>query len=131
MASTVKLLENLLNYCAVKNKVIANNIANVQTENYKRQDVTFKNLLNENVNSLLKTTEPKHLPAINSTSDSDSNFEIIYDDSSDNTSGINNVSIEHEMSELAENTLRFKFASKKVGDYYKTLQNVIRGGGKL
>lgn len=131
MASTVKLLENLLNYCAVKNKVIANNIANVQTENYKRQDVTFKNLLNENVNSLLKTTEPKHLPAINSTSDSDPNFEIIYDDSSDNTSGINNVSIEHEMSELAENTLRFKFASKKVGDYYKTLQNVIRGGGKL
>lgn len=129
MASTVKLLENLLNYCVVKNKVIANNIANVQTENYKREDVTFKNLLNENVNSLLKTTESKHLPAINSTFDKDPNFEIVYDDSSDNTSGINNVSIEREMSELAENTLRFKFASKKVGDYYKTLQRVIKGGG--
>ncbi|MEG8945605.1 flagellar basal body rod protein FlgB [Rosettibacter firmus] len=130
MSSTVKLLENLLNYCAIKNKVIANNIANIQTENYKREDVSFKNLLKENTDSILKTTNNKHLPAINTTQDSNPVFEIIYDESSDNTSGINNVNIEKEMAELAENTLRFKFASKKIGDYYRTLQNVIRGGGR-
>jgi len=128
--STVKLLENLLNYCVVKNKVIANNIANVQTENYKREDVSFKSLLKENSDAILKTTNSKHLPAINSTQDNNPDFEIIYDESSENVSGINNVNIEKEMSELAENTLRFKFASKKVGDYYKTLQNVIRGGSR-
>jgi len=128
--STVKLLENLLNYCVVKNKVIANNIANVQTENYKREDVSFKSLLKENSDAILKTTNSKHLPAIKSTQDNNPDFEIIYDESSENVSGINNVNIEKEMSELAENTLRFKFASKKVGDYYKTLQNVIRGGSR-
>jgi hypothetical protein len=46
-------------------------------------------------------------------------------------SGINNVNIEKEMSELAENTLRYKFASRKVGDYYRTLQKVIKGGGQI
>lgn len=130
MSSTVKLLENLLNYCAIKNKVIANNIANIQTENYKREDVSFKNLLKENTDSILKTTNNKHLPAINTTQDSNPVFEIVYDESKDNTSGINNVNIEKEMAELAENTLRFKFASKKIGDYYRTIQNVIRGGGR-
>ncbi|MEJ5350776.1 MAG: flagellar basal body rod protein FlgB [Melioribacteraceae bacterium] len=129
--STIKLLENLLNYCVVKNKVIANNIANVHTENYKREDVSFKSLLKENSDAILKTTNSKHLPAINSTQDENPAFEIVYDESSENISGINNVNIEKEMSELAENTLRFKFASKKVGEYYKTLQTVIRGGGKI
>lgn len=129
--STIKLLENLLNYCVVKNKVIANNIANVHTENYKREDVSFKSLLKENSDTILKTTNSKHLPSINSTQDENPDFEIVYDESSENISGINNVNIEKEMSELAENTLRFKFASKKVGEYYKTLQTVIRGGGKI
>lgn len=130
MSSTVKLLENLLNYCALKNKVIANNIANVNTENYKREDVSFKNLLNENTNSLLKTTENRHISSFNSSLSNDPQFKIVIDESEDNVSGINNVNIEREMSELAENTLRFKFASKKIGDYYRTLQNVIKGGSR-
>jgi flagellar basal-body rod protein FlgB len=45
-------------------------------------------------------------------------------------SGINNVNIEKEMSDLAENTLRFKFATKKVAEYYKTIQNVLGEAGK-
>ncbi len=130
MSSTIKLLENLLNYCTIKNKVIANNIANVNTENYKREDVSFKNLLKENSESILKTTNIKHLPSINTVQGDNPEFQIIYDESSENISGINNVNIEKEMAELAENTLRFKFASKKFGDYYRTLQNVIRGGGR-
>ena len=51
------------------------------------------------------------------------------DESEEMVSGSNNVNIEREMSELAENTLRFKFASKKVGEYYRSMQNVIKGGG--
>lgn len=128
MPSSIKLLTNLLDYCTEKNKVIAKNIANIGTENYQRQDVVFKDILMENSNSLLKKTNPKHLD-INPNPEGASKFEYINDNSSEMDSGINNVNIEREMSELAENTLRFKFASKKVGDYYKTLQKVIKGGG--
>ncbi len=131
MENSIKLLENLLDYCAVKNKVISNNIANIQTENYKREDVEFKNLLEENSNTLLRTTESKHLRSLNDPFDRQNRFRIVTDDTTESLSGINNVNIEQEMAELAENTLRFKFASKKVSEYYKMIQKVISGGGRI
>ena len=44
-------------------------------------------------------------------------------------SGVNNVDIDKEMSDLAENSLSFKFASRRIGDYFKLIQEVIKGGG--
>ena len=124
--SSVKLLENLLGYCTEKNRVIAKNISNIGTENYQRQDVVFKEMLNESSNSLLRRDNSKHLAGISSSPES-SKFEYVTDQSESMDSGINNVNIEREMSELAENTLRYKFAAKKVGDYYRNLQKVIKG----
>ncbi|MBA4406884.1 flagellar basal body rod protein FlgB [bacterium] len=131
MPTSVKLLQNLLDYCAVKNKTIAKNISNIGTENYKREDVVFKNLLDENVNSFLKTTEGKHIANPQAINNQDPKFDHVYDESDNMESGVNNVNIDKEMSELAENTLRYKFASRKVGDYYRSIQSVIKGGGQL
>ena len=44
-SSGIKTLEKFIDYCAVKNKVISKNIANIGTENYRRQDVDFKTCL--------------------------------------------------------------------------------------
>ena len=41
------------------------------------------------------------------------------------------MDIDQEMSELAANSIQFRFASRKIGDYYRNLQNVIKGGGKF
>lgn len=127
MQSTgIKNLEKFIEYCSVKNKVISKNIANIGTENYKRQDVNFKEVL-ENIGQM-RTTNPKHLklPELNQ-----EDFEVSKDKSLDNTSGVNNVDIDKEMSELAANSIQFRFASKKIGDYYRNIQDVIKGGGKL
>jgi len=126
MASSVKLLQNLLDYCSEKNRVVARNISNIGTEGYQRKDVVFKEILNDSSNSLLRSSNSKHLSGITE-SPSNSKYEYITDKNDSMDSGINNVNIEREMSELAENTLRFKFASRKVGDYYKNLQKVIKG----
>ena len=125
-SSGIKNLEKFIDYCSVKNKVISKNIANIGTENYKRQDVNFKEVLNSV--GEMKATNSKHLklPEINQ-----DNFEISKDKSLENTSGINNVDIDKEMSELATNSIKFRYASRKKGDYYRGLQNVIKGGGKL
>lgn len=130
MPETVKILQNLLDYCTVKNKVIAKNIANIGTENYKREDVVFKDLLTNNVNSLLKTTSNKHIAGLNSESSNHPQFEFIENQSKDMDSGVNNVNIDKEMTDLAENTLRYKFASKKVSEYYKVVQNVLSEASK-
>jgi flagellar basal-body rod protein FlgB len=130
MTSSVKLLQNLLNYCSEKNRVIAKNISNIGTENYKRQDVLFKEVLNESSNSIIKTTNQKHLGGTQTISENSSTFEYTEDKNEEMISGENNVNIEKEMSELAENALRYKFASRKVGDYYRNLQSVIKSGGQ-
>jgi flagellar basal-body rod protein FlgB len=126
-SETIKSLEKFIDYCSTKNKVISKNIANIGTENYKRQDVDFKSILSENMGQM-KATNPKHLKL---TQNNKPEFEISKDNSLDNVSGVNNVDIDQEMSELAANSLQFRFASRKIGDYYRGLQNVIRGGGKL
>lgn len=131
MASSVKLLSNLLDYCTEKNRVIAKNISNLATEGYQRQDVIFKDVLNETSNSLMKVSNSKHITSMQNPTAGNGKFEYVNDESTEMVSGINNVNIEREMSELAENTLRFKFASKKLGDSYRSMQNVIKGGGRL
>ena len=46
-SGTISTLDKALNYSAAKQKVISQNIANVDTPNYKAKDVRFKASLNE------------------------------------------------------------------------------------
>ncbi len=123
--STINLLENFAGYCALKNKVIAQNIANVGTENYRRQDVVFKDVLNENMSSILKTSDDRHIGVSESGNIPD--YQVVTDPGNNNDSGVNNVDIDKEMSDLAVNNLNFQFATKKIGDYFKNIQMVIKG----
>lgn len=124
---TIKLLEKFIDYCSVKNKVISKNIANIGTENYKREDVSFQEMLDTKLKQL-RTTNKKHISFLPIEGNQ---FQVYKDKGMENVSGVNNVDIDKEMSELASNALLFKFSSKKIGDYYRGLQNVIKGGGKL
>jgi flagellar basal-body rod protein FlgB len=125
-SSNIKLLENVLDYSSLKNKVISKNIANIGTEGYRKEDVNFNDFLSQSINNLT-TTNSKHLEGIKVSSDL--NFQISNSNDSEMSSGINNVDIDTEMANLAENTLLFKFASKKIGGHFRNLQNVIKGGG--
>lgn len=124
--SNIKLLENFISYCSLKNKVISKNIANIGTEDYNRQDVVFKTLLTENLNAAVKTTDSKHFGS----PELSKNVEIVVDKTKTEFTGINNVDVDQEMAELAENQIRFKFASRKLNSYFRTLQGVIKGGGQ-
>ena len=124
--SDIKLLENLINYCSVKNNVISKNIANIGTQDYNREEVIFKDILSSEINSNLKATNGRHMSS-GENSDPQNLLEIIADKNTGMVSGINNVDIEKEMADLAENTLQFKFAARKIGNYYKNLQKVIKG----
>ncbi len=126
-SSNIRLLENLLDYTSVKNKVISKNISNIGTEGYQREDVKFNALLKENLSNQMKVTEPQHFGSQQFVQGSE--FNIVNDDDGQIYSGVNNVDIDKEMSDLAENSLSFKFASRRIGDYFKLIQEVIKGGG--
>ena len=55
-------------------------------------------------------------------------FQIVDDNEHNSVSGINNVDIDKEMSDLAQTTLLYRFTTRKIGDYFKSIQTVIKGG---
>jgi flagellar basal-body rod protein FlgB len=127
-AENIKSLENFIRFCSVRNKVINKNIANVETKNYKREEVTFKDMLEGNISSSLRTTNGKHIGR-NIADGVPEDFQIVEDKSEEAVSGVNNVNIDSEMADLADNSLKFKFAAKKIGSYYRDLQSVIKSRG--
>ena len=125
--NTIKSLENLISLTSLRQKVIAKNIANINTEYYKREEVTFDEFLQSVMTATMKKTNEKHFGSSLSPELKDMNLSVIEDPKSDFNSGINNVNIDREMSDLAENQILFKFASQKIGNYFKSIQSVIKG----
>ncbi len=125
MPSEIKLLQDFASYCAQRNKIISQNIANIGTENYHSQDVVFKNVLNDNMNSYLKIADG--LQPAEPDNNSTPPYQIITDNSKDNVSEVNNVDIDKQMANLAQNQLNFSFAANKIGDYFKDIDSVIKG----
>lgn len=126
--SNIKLLENYAGYCADRAKLINENIANAATKNYKTKDISFQDMMDSEMNSNLKTTNKNHFKM--------SNLEVDYknkisrsDEILEDAIGNNNVQIDNEMVKMAENSIKFKFASRKISNHYKDMQRVIKGGG--
>ena len=109
-----KALERLLDYSSLKHKIIGQNIANANTKNYQRRDVEFKKLLANDIKSLSKSSK--------------SQLEVNIDEESPIISEGHNVDVNREMADLAQNSIMFKFASKKLNGYYQAIQSVIKGG---
>jgi len=124
--SNINLLEKFINYTAERSKLINQNIANTSTKNYHSKDLSFQDIMDKELNNSLKTDNSKHIQIENTTIDYKNNI-IESSEILDDQIGYNNVEIDKEMVKLAENTIKFKFASKKIGGYYKELQKVIKG----
>ena len=124
--AVINKLENFIDFCSARNKIISKNIANVGTKNYNREEVNFRDVLDTEKSNVTMKDNPKFIE-LQSTNKNPFNVEI--DNNSDAVSGINNVDIEREMAELAENTIQFKFTSKKIAGYYSTLRSAIHGNG--
>lgn len=127
--SNVELLKNLLDYTSLKQKVISKNIANAGSIGYQRKDVEFQDFLENDLNASVKKTSSKHISMNVIERPGESKFKIIDDKNAESNSGINNVDIDKEMAEMAENSIMFRLAARKLNGYYKTMQKVIKGGG--
>jgi len=121
----VKLLGKYLDFLVEKNKIITENIANRDSVNYRRKDISFQEYLEKEEIGQLKTTEPQHFKQ--AFIDTAKLPNMIEQDSYDADDG--EINIEKEMANLAKTTLKFEFASKQLGDYFKKLHTVIKGGG--
>lgn len=126
-SGTISSLENALDYSSSKQKVIAQNIANVDTPNYKAKSISFKSAFQEALGNTINTyrTDKRHYtlqkhsaaPAMIV-----NNNQVSYNESG------NSVDIDKEMSDLAANQIYYNALTERINGKFSTLQNVIRGG---
>jgi len=115
-------LEKALDAAWIRNDVISQNIANVDTPGYKRKTVMFEEFLN---NEMRMGRIAQGTSAISDNSP----IKIVEDpaDSSYRSDG-NNVDIENEMALLAANQIRYSTLIQKMNGDFQRLRSVITGG---
>ena len=122
---TYTLLKKSMDASALRSKVSANNIANINTSGYKKFYVTFEETLNDSMGSnTMKTNNSKHMQTGSSSGDATVQRE---ENTSMRQDG-NNVDIDLEMTNQAANTLMYNALVKQVNSKISLTSYVITGG---
>ena len=123
---TYSLLKKSMEASALRSKVSSNNIANINTKNYKGLYVTFEETLKDNMAAdTLKTDNSKDIGANGSNGEISVNRDKITSARQDG----NNVDIDLEMTNQAANTLMYAALVSQVNSKISLTSYVI-GGGK-
>jgi len=116
----------------LRQEVISNNIANVNTPHFKRSAVNFEDLLAKELHldddgrrlDIVRTHD-RHLPIpihgkVNAVVEEDQTTTMRVDD--------NNVDIDIEMAELSKNQLYYNAMATQLGGFMTRMKNVITSG---
>ena len=125
------MLENAISTASLRHKVTANNVANVNTPNFKRSEVPFEDVLREESDRLTKklsmtVTHERHMAKSTQTETISSQIHQVSENSS-RTDG-NNVDIEIEMATMAKNTIYYDASVQQLSRYFSTLKSAIKEG---
>jgi flagellar basal-body rod protein FlgB len=118
-----------MNAYSLRQRSLADNIANVDTPGFQRSEVSFEKDLKKVISGRgVKgaTTHDKHIDiGIGNVRDLRPKIQISKDQTL--ASGKNNVNIDKEMAELAKNSIRFQAASQLMSRTFTKLKSAIRG----
>ncbi|MBD3235027.1 MAG: flagellar basal body rod protein FlgB [candidate division Zixibacteria bacterium] len=126
-SSKINLFEKSLDTLSLRHKSIAGNIANISTSGYKRKYVDFsaemrKAVKNKGTIKLVRT-DPVHRAGM----DSKGIPEMKTDKDNSGFNGVNNVDVDREMTDLAENHIIYKTAATLLARRFRGLKAAIRG----
>lgn len=129
--SNFKILEKSMDAYTKRAEALADNIANVNTPNYKRKDIQFESFLekaiHEDGTSIVgKRTDEKHF-SIGTENNLDSvNASFVEDKNTQMRNDGNNVDIEVEKVEQTKNNIRYQFATNRISQNFSILRSVIK-----
>lgn len=103
----LKVLKGLMDALVTRQGVISNNLANIDTEGYIRQDIDFSRVLSDLKNG------------IGNGDTSTSVARATYKD------GTKPMTLESELSKLYENHLRYLLMVKSVGHHYEHMKKAL------
>jgi flagellar basal-body rod protein FlgB len=117
LSKNVKMLEKMLDYTSMNHRVIANNIANVNTPGFKQSAVSFDGELKraiENGENISAVKVKVFKPNIAAT-----------------RADGNNVDIDLEMGKLTENSLMYKIYAQLLSRRIRGVKDAIAMAGKV
>jgi flagellar basal-body rod protein FlgB len=130
---TISLLERSLDLRSVNQRVLASNIANMDTPNYKAVELVVAEEMNRKKESnsgiSLVRTHVNHLPVNNKPVNNVKLKAAKAPDFSLRGDG-NTVDIDRTMGKLAKNTLLYNAATQLISNKFRGLKNAIKGGGQ-
>ena len=120
----VNILDKAADASWLRNEAISNNIANVDTPGYKRQDVAFESVLKkalgsnryQSMDSKVEAAKSKNLDVRTYTNYSNYSYRL----------DGNNVDIENENVMLAENQLKYQGLLTGITQEFTNLQTVMK-----
>jgi flagellar basal-body rod protein FlgB len=123
----LSVLEKGLDASSLRQKVLADNVANVDTPEFKRSDVDFQAVLgaalvNEGENLPLKRTSPQHISDMNNGQEQ----VVKTDNGTSLRNDGNNVDIDREMTNVAENGIYYNAATRTISSQLNLLRMVIQ-----
>jgi flagellar basal-body rod protein FlgB len=124
----LQLYSTALDAASLRHRVIANNVANVDTPHYKRQDVSFQYQLEEAVkkNGLQAyRTDGRHIPFSNANGSSGLGYSVFTDKNRKMNNNNNSVDIEYEMMSMAQNQIQYNMLLDKAGSHFNKIKSVL------
>lgn len=125
--NSYNLIKSGLKATSLRGQVIANNIANINTRNFKRSYVSFEDQFKKSSGNLnLKMTNEKHL----SDNVNAGTAKVLKDESTSMRADGNNVDLELEKSNQAANTMMYNALVTSANGKINNMRYVITGGGR-
>ncbi|PRR79438.1 flagellar basal body rod protein FlgB [Clostridium vincentii] len=124
--STYNLIKEGIAASNVRSKAISNNMANINTKDYKRFNVVFEENINGTTETdlAMKTNNSKHLQS----SDTNGNITVEKDESTSMRTDGNNVDLDVEKVNQAANTMKYNALVQQANGKLSTMKYVISGG---
>ncbi len=131
MFGTLNLIQKGLDASWMRGEVINNNIANVDTPNFKRSAVAFEEhfkaaMAGGDDGFHAKITREKHMD-FGSGRRGSIDAEVVQDNTTTMRMDGNNVDIDKEMTDLARNTIYYQTLSRKASGEINQLRTAIKG----
>ena len=120
----INVLDKAADASWIRNEAISNNIANVDTPGYKRQDVNFEEQLRNAMKNSRYTSIDERVANV----DLETLNPITYRDHSTLSYRLdgNNVDIDTENVELASNQIRYQGLTDSITKHFQGLQSVMK-----
>ncbi|MEN3202622.1 MAG: flagellar basal body rod protein FlgB [Atribacterota bacterium] len=126
MDTTMRVLTRGLDYSMARQRVLAENVANVETPRYKRKDIDFVGVFQEVLKAKdalpLSVTHPRHFGESKESAKGFNTIEEGYSVRQDRSG----VDVEKEMTLVLENALYYQALARMVSDKLGLLRTVIR-----